>query len=284
MPPEPSSAHRVKTQQVKHWDNVAGGWAAWLEWTERYFSPISEWFIEHAGWRPGVRALDVACGAGYPTFVGASRVSPGGMQVGIDISPRMIAAASERARSTGVHNVEFVEMDAEDLLFEEACFDAVTNAYGLMFCPDPARAVSETHRVLKSGGRLAIATWDEPVRSPFFTVMTSAAAPILALAVPEQDAPSPFRLASAARLEAMLLAAGFSAVHVESRSTVLEFTSVAQYCQIFTDVAWKSRIAALSDAEYEGFQDAVGYAARPFMNDGRVVLAATSLCACGRKV
>ena len=89
-------------------------------------------------------------------------------------------------------------------------FDAVTNAYGLMFCPDPQLAVSEAYRVLKTGGRFAVATWDEPSNSPFFTVITSEAAPILSLAAPDPAAPGPFRLASATLLESMLRTAGFS--------------------------------------------------------------------------
>ena len=45
-------------------------------------------------------------------------------------------------------------MDAETLGFPAASFDAVTNAYGLMFCRDPQRALDESYRVLKPGGRL----------------------------------------------------------------------------------------------------------------------------------
>ena len=52
----------------------------------------------------------------------------------------------------GLDNIEFLEMDAEELTFQDASFDAVTNAYGLMFCPDLPRALSEARRVLKPGG------------------------------------------------------------------------------------------------------------------------------------
>ncbi len=278
-----SAAQQIRAQQLKHWDHVAGGWATWLEWTERHFSPVGEWFCQMAGWAPGRQALDVACGAGYPALLGASHVQPGGTMVAVDISRAMIAAASKRAADAGHQNIEFLQMDAEALRFEPASFDAVTNAYGLMFCPDPQRAVNEGCRVLKEGGRLALATWDEPSKSPFFSVITPVAAPVLSLVAPEPDAPGPFRLSSPTRLDAMLRAAGCSDVRVESRPATFEFASVAEYIRIFSDLAWKSRLAALSRDEFNRFQDAVEQAAQPCWNDGRLRLTATSLCAAGRK-
>lgn len=278
-----SAAQRVKQQQAKHWDNVAGGWAAWLDWTERNFSPLSEWFAEAAGWAPGMHVLDIACGAGYPALLGASRVRPGGRQVATDISPAMVLAASQAANATGLSNIEFLEMDAEDLRFDDQSFDAVTNAYGLMFCPDPQLAVNEAYRVLKTGGRFALATWAEPSNSPFFTVITSVAAPILSLAAPDPAAPGPFRLASATLLESMLRTAGFSRVHVKSCSATFECASAEEYVRLFSDFAWKARLAALPDAARLRFQDAVRDGAEPFTKDGRLRLVATSLCASGEK-
>ena len=90
----------VNEQQVKHWESVAHGWEAWLDWTERNFRLVTEWFIDAVGWRPGLRALDVACGAGYPVLFGASRVHPGGRQFAVDVSPAMVAAASRRIYGT----------------------------------------------------------------------------------------------------------------------------------------------------------------------------------------
>lgn len=282
--PESSAVQGVKAQQTKHWDRVASGWAAWLEWTERNFSPITDWLTRAAGWAPGVRALDIACGAGYPALVGAARVHPGGMLVATDISPAMIAAARERARAARLQNVEFCEMDAEDLRFDDRSFDAVTNAYGLMFCPDPQRALDEARRVLRPGGQLALSTWDEPSKSPFFSVITSVAAPILSLAAPDSSAPGPFRLASPARLASMLAASGFSGVHVENRAVTFECASIDAYCQLFIDVGWKGRVARLSDVERVHLRDAVREAAHPFLKDGRLRLTATSVCASARTV
>ena len=167
----------VKDRQRKHWNAVAGGWAAWFDWTNRNFRPVADWFRDVADWKPGARILDVGCGSGFPALAAAASVRPGGSVVATDISPEMLAVASSRANADGLDNIEFVEMDAEQLKFDDAEFDAVTNAYGLMFCPDVPRAFREAHRVLRPGGRFALVTWDDPSQSPFFSVMLYSTSP-----------------------------------------------------------------------------------------------------------
>jgi SAM-dependent methyltransferase len=278
-----SSPDRIKEQQRKHWNAAADGWAAWLEWIERNFAPVTEWLRGAANWRPGGHILDVACGAGYPSLTAAVSVRPGGTVVATDISPNMIAVASQHAHNRALDNVDFLEMDAEHLRFEDESFDAVTNAYGLMFCPNTLGALYEAHRVLKPGGRCAFVTWDEPSRSPYFTVIVGVASTFLSLPPIDPADPGPFRLAASRNLESMLQASGFSDVRVDSYPVTVECASVAEYCQIFADVAWKARIAALSDMDAARFCQAVAEAAEPFLNDGRLRLVATSLCASGRK-
>jgi ubiquinone/menaquinone biosynthesis C-methylase UbiE len=130
--------------------------------------------------------------------------------VATDISPEMVAVASRRATAAGLDNIQFLEVDAEDLRFENESFDAATNAYGLMFCPDPTRAVREVRRVLRPGGRFAFVTWDEPARNPFFTVIGGVAARCLSLTPPDPAGPGPFRFAPPGKLEAELRRGGFA--------------------------------------------------------------------------
>ena len=269
--------------QRKHWNDVAGGWGTLLSWTQRNFAPLAEWCRRTGYWAPGTRVLDVGCGAGFPALEAAASVRPDGTLVAIDLSPEMVAVAARGAKAARLDNIEFAEMDAEHLLFPDESFDAATNAYGLMFCADPARAIGEARRVLRSRGRAAFVTWDEPSRNPFFTVMMGVGRSFLSLAPPDPAAPGPFRLSSVRALESMMSEAGFSDVRVEALPMTFECATVDEYCQIFAEVAWKARMAALSIEEMARFREAVAAAAAPYSVDGRLRLQTTSLCASGRK-
>jgi enediyne biosynthesis protein CalE5 len=276
------TAH-LKDRQRKHWDAVAAGWATWFDWTEHNFAPLTAWFRDVAPWRAGSRVLDVACGAGYPALAAARAVQPSGRVVATDLSSQMIDVASKRARAEGLHHIEFVQRDGEDLQFHSQSYDVVTNAYGLMFCPDPPGALAEAHRVLVPDGRIALVTWDLPSTSPFFSVIRDIAARFFVMRDPGPCEPGPFRLASADALRSILEHAGFSSIHIESLTMTFECDSALDYCQIFRDYGWKSRIDALSPDENVRFHQALTEAMRPYADGGRLRLAATSLCASAQK-
>lgn len=268
---------------MNHWDNVAAGWAAWLAWTERSFQPVTDWLADAGACVPGARVLDVACGAGYPALALAARVLPGGTVIASDLSRAMIAATAAAASAANLTNVEVRTLDAEHLDLENACVDVVTNAYGLMFCTDAARAIGEAQRVLKPGGHLMVVTWDEPARSSFFHVIAPAGAAHLSIPPPTAGAPGPFRLSSPDELRALMRDSGLVDVRVDSVSMPMNFESADRYCQCLTDLAWKTRFAALSAAQRTAFRDDVRRLVSPHIEGGRVRLAATSLCASGRK-
>jgi enediyne biosynthesis protein CalE5 len=276
-------SNQMIEQQRRHWDGVAAGWAAWLDWTERNFIPITNWLADAADWTPGRHVLDVACGVGYPALAAAARVAPHGHVTATDLSSEMIASASQRAHARGLRNVEFTQMEAERLDYDEASFDAVSNVYGLMFSPDPERALQEAMRVLKPGGQIALVVWDELGKSPFFSAITDVARSVLGLAQPDPSGPGPFRFARPATLEEVVRTAGFSRCRVDSVRAIFEFTSADEYFQVFRDVAWKSRVDALSPDALAAFRRAIVEATRSYQVNGGLHLAASSLCAVAEK-
>jgi ubiquinone/menaquinone biosynthesis C-methylase UbiE len=114
--------------------------------------------VDLAGIAPGFSLLDVACGRGAVLLAAASTA---GSLTGIDVSPAMIERASTDLRAAGIDGFQLRVMDAEQLEFPDAGFDALTAAFMLFFLPHPDRAAAEFRRVLRPGGSIAVSTWAE---------------------------------------------------------------------------------------------------------------------------
>src|SRR6516165_5505689 len=115
----------------------------------------AEHLCETADLQAGWRVLDVATGSGNAALAAARR---GCEVVGVDYVPALLERGRLRAAAEHL-DVEFLERDAEDLLFPDASFDAVLSIYGVMFAPDHKRSASELVRVCRPGGRIALASW-----------------------------------------------------------------------------------------------------------------------------
>ena len=102
--------------------------------------------------QPGERWLDVGTGGGGLAFLLAEA---GADVVGLDVAEDGLAHA--RAEATGrALDIEFVRGDAQELPFEDAAFDGVTSAFGVIFAPDQERAAAELARVCRPGGKLGL--------------------------------------------------------------------------------------------------------------------------------
>jgi ubiquinone/menaquinone biosynthesis C-methylase UbiE len=113
---------------------------------------------------PNARVLDVAAGTGQASAGAVGLVGPGGRVLTTDVSLPMLRAA--RARVTAPGTI-VAAMDGQRLAVRDESMDAVVSMLGLMFLPDPAAGLAEFRRVLRPGGRTAVAVWAEPERAPF---------------------------------------------------------------------------------------------------------------------
>jgi ubiquinone/menaquinone biosynthesis C-methylase UbiE len=143
------SASTTKTDARRTFDRWAGSY-------ER--DPFSRWLgrrqrdaLEALELGEGDRLLDVGCGTGAGVRAAAEVVE---RAVGVDLSPKMLAEARERA--SGLPGVEFVEGDSEDLPFGDGEFTAVLCTTSLHHYPRPDAAAREFARVLAPGGRVVI--------------------------------------------------------------------------------------------------------------------------------
>ncbi|QFY88573.1 bifunctional demethylmenaquinone methyltransferase/2-methoxy-6-polyprenyl-1,4-benzoquinol methylase UbiE [Magnetovirga frankeli] len=127
--------------------------------------------IDLAGVRPGQRVLDLASGTGDLAARFAGLVGPEGRVVVSDINNAMLNRGRDRMLNEGrVGNLEYVQINAEAIPFDDNSFDCVSIAFGLRNVTDKQRALGEMFRVLKPGGRLLVLEFSKPTDRHFSKV------------------------------------------------------------------------------------------------------------------
>jgi SAM-dependent methyltransferase len=116
---------------------------------------VGEQLVQAADVRAGEQVLDVAAGCGNATLAAARRFAH---VTSTDLVPSLLDKGRERARAEALP-VSFRVADAEALPFADASFDVVLSSFGVMYAVEPDRAASELRRVLRPGGRIALASW-----------------------------------------------------------------------------------------------------------------------------
>ena len=135
------------------------------------FAPFTRQLFEQAGIVPGMRILDVGCGAGDVAFLAAESVGPNGEVVGADRSAAAVEWAVARAQKQGISNVKFLEGDPAVLEFEQQ-FDAVVGRLVLMYYPDPVDAIRKLVRHVRRGGLIIFQEFDMENARSFPTAPT----------------------------------------------------------------------------------------------------------------
>lgn len=106
---------------------------------------------------PGEVVLDLGSGAGLDVLLSARRVAPGGKAYGLDMTPEMLEVARANQREAGVTNAEFLEGFIEDVPLPDAAVDVVLSNCVVNLSPQKERVFAEMFRVLRPGGRIALA-------------------------------------------------------------------------------------------------------------------------------
>lgn len=202
------------------WDLVADGY---VDTTRVLLHNYAMSAIDAIGVSPEHSVLDVAAGPGTLCLELAPRAQH---VTALDFSADMVKHCKRRALELGITNVEIVEGDGQRLPFEDARFDRAFSNFGLMFFPDRVQGLSEMHRTLKPGGRVAITSWHPAENSPGFSMLFGAL--VQTGLVPPQE-PSPIRgMDDPDVVRKELALAGFEDVRVETVSHDLVVTSVEQ--------------------------------------------------------
>ena len=125
-----------------------------------FFHQVAQRLLALAEVRPGIRLLDVACGAGAVLVPAAQLVGPTGLAVGVDLAEPMAAVAARRLRQSRSRGAVAV-MDAERLGLRAGCFDVICCASAIYLIGDQTAAVRAWSELLRPGGTLAISEFGD---------------------------------------------------------------------------------------------------------------------------
>jgi SAM-dependent methyltransferase len=197
----------VTTKTFKELEH--GGWMEKAVAYDSFFALVTnqaiDAILDSFGTLRGKRLLDLGCGTGHLAAAAAKR---GAEAEGIDFASAMIEAAA-----ANYPEVKFAEGDAEDLPFEDQCFDCVACSFGLLHMQHPEKVMEEAYRVLRRDGRYTFTVWCSPEQgSDFFGLVQAAIQAHGTLDVGLPPAPPFFRFASVEECQKTLTRVGFISI------------------------------------------------------------------------
>lgn len=213
--------------------------------------------------QPGQRVLDVACGTGVAARTIVERIGLSGSAVGLDVNEGMLAVAERKAP-----NVEWRKGQAEALPFEDASFDAVVSQFGLMFFEDRQAAIQEMYRVLRPGGRMAVAVWGALDDTPGYAAMVDLLQRLFG-----DDAANglraPYTLGDTDLLRSLFADAGLASAKIDTLMGTARFPSLESW--MYTDIKGWTLADMIDDEQFALLLKEAERALAAFVNaDGSV--------------
>ena len=215
---------QYKITTKANWNTVASDYH--YNWADQKIGPFKSTteIVKLAEIKSDDKVLDVACGTGVVSKEISQFLGRKGFLIGIDLSRTALEIAK---RSIALPNVNFVEMDAENLGFSFK-FDKITCQYGLMFFPNSEKVLKSIHKILNRDGKLVLAVHGLADDVPYFSIIMK---PILKH-IPDirpDGTPTVHRFGNPNELKSELSAAGFSDVTVTKHEFVYEPGTFEEY-------------------------------------------------------
>lgn len=215
-----------RAQSRDCWEGQAAGWDEGAEVFYVATLPVSHWMVDHLEPQPGQTILEVGAGRGDTGQLAAELVAPGGRTIITDGAEAMVELARRHGEALGARGVEYRPMELEWLDEKTATIDGILARFAYMLTVDPEAALREARRVLKPGGRLALAVWDAPERNPWNSAVHEAAVDLGFAQPRDLSVPGPFALSAEGMLADVLQDAGFDVLVVEPLDVVFRAASL----------------------------------------------------------
>lgn len=222
-------ADEYRRTSFETWGAMASGWDRWQDELEATATPVREWMLKALAPRTGDTVLELAAGPGGTGYGAAAMIGERGRLISTDFSPDMVEVARRCSAELGLTNVEHRVMDAEHLELEHDSVDGVLCRFGFMLMANPAAALSETRRVLRPGGRLALAVWCSAERNPWISIAGRMLVERGHMPAPEPGAPGMFTMANEEHTRELLEGPGFSDVRMEEVPVRFVYGGIDEY-------------------------------------------------------
>ncbi len=269
-----------KQETRARWGQAATAWEAHGEMMRRVTMPVSMWMVDAIQPQPGNTLLELAAGPGDTGFLAAELVQPGGTLITSDIAPEMLMVAQRRAEQLGLGNVRFKQIDAESSIdIEAASIDAVLCRWGYMLMADSETALRETRRVLKPGGRLALAAWRGPEENPWSAIPAREMVRRGLIEPVAPGEPGQFTWAPEGMIAEQLDAAGFVEHEVAEVRFTHTYSSLDDYWKTQSEMSGRiqTSLAGVGPAAIEEIKAAVAEQVQGFVReDGSLELPAST--------
>ena len=260
---------------------MAPGWERRRAQLEDAMTPVRTRLISQLAPQPGETVLELGAGPGDTGFAAAVLVGEAGRLISSDFSPEMVEVARRRGAELGLENVDYRVIDAERIDLDVASVDGVLCQSALMLVADPAAALSETRRVLRPGGRLAMSVWGAPERNPWASIGGRILVERGLLPPPEPGAPGVFSMANEERTRALLGDAGFTDVHTDEVPIRFVFSDVDDYERWVSDLSgsFAMVLRGLPEGELEALRAELRTAFSPYATQQGYELGGAALTA-----
>ncbi len=266
----------------EQWERAASGWEARRAAMQESAAPVSQALVDRLDPSAGDIVVEVAAGLGDTGLLAAERVVPDGRVLLTDGAEAMVDAARRNIEARGITNAEARVMEAEWLDLSAATVDRLLSRWGYMLLSDPEAALRDARRVLRPGGRIALAVWAPIAENPWIGVTQSALLERGLAQQPAPGAPGMFALAAPGAVDELLGAAGFSDVGVEP----VDFSWRAESRDAWWEhqrqisISLGALLERLTPAEHYELRDAIDAGYAPYVaEDGSLALPARALVA-----